>query len=269
MVHADFMTHRTHSRNASSARAIPVEKLLQKIEDDPVLPVWWGKNQKGMQAREELAREDIEKARMLWLEGRDFNVGLARRLGKVGLHKQLANRVAEPWMFIVVVLTATETDNYAALRTEGMAQPELEDVVVKTMTALKESTPQKLGRGAWHLPLVTGYDEVDLRARNFSDFDLCMVSSARCSRASYMTHEGKRDPVGDLDQAENLISNGHMSPFEHVAQAMTVEQWEEYAMAAAHEWATKRVPVGNFWGWKQFRKTLRNEHDYSKIKGAR
>ena len=56
MVHAELMTHRMFSRNSASSRAIPTEKLLARIEEDPVLPVWWGKNQSGMQAREELRR---------------------------------------------------------------------------------------------------------------------------------------------------------------------------------------------------------------------
>jgi hypothetical protein len=52
IVHAELMTHRVFSRNSASSRAIPTERLLERIERDPVLPVWWGKNQSGMQARE-------------------------------------------------------------------------------------------------------------------------------------------------------------------------------------------------------------------------
>ena len=51
---AEFNTHRVFSRNSSSSRAIPVKKMLEQVQTDPAMPVWWGKNQPGMQAREEL-----------------------------------------------------------------------------------------------------------------------------------------------------------------------------------------------------------------------
>ena len=57
IVLAEHNTHRMYSRNAASSRAIPVEKMLTPIEEAPMLPVWWGKNQSGMQAREVLSDE--------------------------------------------------------------------------------------------------------------------------------------------------------------------------------------------------------------------
>ena len=53
-VHSEMMTHRMLSRNASSSRAIPVEKMLKQVAENPAMPIHWGKNQAGMQAREEL-----------------------------------------------------------------------------------------------------------------------------------------------------------------------------------------------------------------------
>jgi hypothetical protein len=41
-IHSEFMTHRAFSRNASSSRAIPVERLIQDVIDDPAMPVYWG-----------------------------------------------------------------------------------------------------------------------------------------------------------------------------------------------------------------------------------
>lgn len=48
-IHAEFMTHRVFSRNASSSRAVPVKKMIQDVIDDPAMPVRWGANQPGMQ----------------------------------------------------------------------------------------------------------------------------------------------------------------------------------------------------------------------------
>ena len=50
-IHSELMTHRVFSRNASSSRAIPVAKVLSQVWNDPAMPVHWGKNQAGMQAR--------------------------------------------------------------------------------------------------------------------------------------------------------------------------------------------------------------------------
>ena len=40
--HAEVMTHRMFSKNAASSRAIPTEKIIQAILDDPAMPVYWG-----------------------------------------------------------------------------------------------------------------------------------------------------------------------------------------------------------------------------------
>ncbi len=54
------------SRNASSSRAIPVRRMISDIVRDPVLPVWWGKNEPGMQSREELTGPALQDVQGLW-----------------------------------------------------------------------------------------------------------------------------------------------------------------------------------------------------------
>ena len=50
----EFNTHRMLSKNASSSRAIPVQKMIDAVIDGPAVPMFWGKNQPGMQAQVEL-----------------------------------------------------------------------------------------------------------------------------------------------------------------------------------------------------------------------
>jgi thymidylate synthase ThyX len=70
---------------------------------------------------------------------------------------------------------------------------------------------------------------------------LAAISTARCARVSYLTHEGKRDITKDLDLHDRLEADSHMSPFEHVARAMTdLDMWEN-------------PKSGNFFGWHQYR----------------
>jgi hypothetical protein len=269
IVHSELLTHRLFSRNSASSRAIPTEKLLARIETDPALPVWWGKNQSGMQAKEELDIAGKDDAQNGWLRGRDAMTKLARQLGEIGLHKQIANRVVEPWMFITVIVSATEYDNWNALRVDPDAQPELCHVATMAQEIHRKSEPRQLVSGEWHLPLVTGNDEDRLRVDGFTDRDLCFISVGRCARVSYLTHDGVRDPKADIELAgERLLKSGHMSPFEHVAQALTEAEWYRYSNELAAVWIKNRIPVGNLWGWRQLRKTLRNEHDFSLVKKA-
>lgn len=263
IVHEELMTHRVFSRNAASSRAIPVEKLLGRIEEDPVMPVWWGKNQSGMQAREELTGDVLEEAKRLWLRTVMDGVHAAKALGAVGLHKQIANRAAQLGMFITIVCTASEWDNFFALRDHAAAQPELADVAGKAHRLWKESRPKRLSSGQWHLPYVTNFDVEDLVGPYGLD-EICRISIGRCAAVSYLNQD-KRDPPADLARADKLASAGHMSPFEHVAQAMTEEEWVLYGTEMAARWVDRRVPMGNLWGFRQYRKTLTNEHDFSKI----
>jgi thymidylate synthase ThyX len=259
IVHAELMTHRVFSRNSASSRAIPTEKLLARIENDPAIPVWWGKNQSGMQAREELTGEDLLRAQDRWRAAVLSGVWHARRLGETGLHKQIANRAAELGMFITVVVTATEFDNFFALRDHAAAQPELADVAGKAHRLWRESQSQQLASGGWHLPYVTGHGEI------FNTVDeVCRVSIGRCASVSYLNQD-KKDPPADIARADKLAVAGHMSPFEHVAQALTWEEWGRYSREASLAWTHERVPVGNLWGWRQYRKNVPNEHDFSKI----
>ena len=289
IVLAEFNTHRMFARNSASSRAIPVEKMLRRVLEDPFVPEYWGKNQKGMQAEQELLKEEQECAEEEWLYARDRAVDSARSLLNIGVHKQLTNRLIEPWLWHTIIFTATELDNFYALRANKMAQPEFRTPAEMLLDVYHASKPMELEAGEWHLPLVTNYEvflsdathrtwkrpnvEEDGRMRDqVMDQDewkyWAKVSVSRCARISYLTHEGKRDLSEDIAKHDELLTNGHMSPFEHPAMALTRTQWQALARSMANEWIERRIPTGNFWGWHQYRKTLRNEHDFSKIGAA-
>lgn len=232
-IHAEFMTHRMFSRNAASSRAIPVEKLIQRVVDDPFIPIHWGLNQKGMQADEVMPEGDQDYCRMKWVEARDNAVESVRKLLNINLHKQIANRLLEPWMFITVIASATSFEHFRKLRVHPAAEPHFQKLAGMMVDARDQSTPQKLNPGEWHLPL-TGFDGDE----ELSQSDLVKVSVARCARVSYLTHDGKRDVQADLDLYDRLLSNKHWSPFEHAAYATSDSTWH-----------------GNFRGWIQDRKT--------------
>ena len=251
---AEFNTHRAFSRNSASSRAIPVEKMLKKVEEDPFVPVHWGKNQKGMQANDEVSPELAWTSEVEWLSARDAAVKHAKELLKLGIHKQITNRLLEPWLWHTVIVTATEWSNFFALRCHPDAQPEIQRIARMMKELHDASKPRHVDDHGWHLPLVD--DHQQLIDDGFSADDIARISVGRCARVSYLTHDGKRDPNADIELAERLKLSGHSSPWEHVGQPM--ERWwlDEPGLTG---WD------GNFYGWHQLRKTLLHEDDFGEL----
>ena len=184
---AEFNTHRVFSRNSASSRAIPTEKLIARIIEDPVYPVEWGLNQRGMSAQEVLTPEDERRARDVWDAAMSNAIAAVREMQLYHVHKQIINRILEPFMWHTVIVTSTEWGNFFALRCASNAQPEIRVAAERMRDAYNASEPHRLEVGQWHLPFVQ-HDE--------RTFDLQIqkkVSAARCARVSYLTHEGKRD----------------------------------------------------------------------------
>ena len=242
-IHSELMTHRVFSRNAASSRAIPVKKMIDAVRHDPALPLWWGRNQSGMQAREEIDEATRATAQAEWRRALANALETAERLSAedVNLHKQLVNRILEPFAWITVILTATEWANFFAQRTHEDAQPELRHIALQMQDVYRESVPAALEPDAWHTPLILP-DEASLPLET-----RLQVSVARCARVSYLSHDGSREVAKDLDLFEKLVgggANGHWSPFEHVATPLR----------DAAAWS------GNFRGWEQFRKRFPQEN---------
>jgi thymidylate synthase ThyX len=247
---AEVNTHRVLSRNSASSRAIPIEKMIQRVLEDPYVPTHWGKNQRGMQAERDVDSDSRNQAEVIWFESRDDAIGNAQRLLDVGIHKQITNRLLEPFMWHTALVTGTEWSNFFNLRDNKDAHPDFRDLAHAMRELRAKSEPIKRGYQDWHTPLA--WDE-DLDgfiddARNLGlpdpnwDELRCKVSVGRCARVSYLTHDGKRDPQADVDLCERLLSSGHMSPFEHVARPMTDEELDLFAQK-------KMVWNGEKWIW--------------------
>src|SRR4051794_21142178 len=96
-IHSELLTHRLFSRNAASSRAIPIIKMIRSILRSPAKPVSWGQNGKGMQAKRDLPSGRRAAAELVWLLACWCACGFSWLLYKLGVHKQLANRVTEPF----------------------------------------------------------------------------------------------------------------------------------------------------------------------------
>lgn len=284
-IHAEVMTHRLFSRNASSSRAIPVKRMIEDVLRDPAMPIHWGKNQRGMQADGEndapifintyFDSDGVPDRHVMeygseqaWLFARDRAVEVAQAFDAAGYHKQVVNRLIEPFTHINVVVTATNYANFFWLRRHPDAQPEIKALADAMWDALQASTPRVLQPGEWHMPFVTDEDRDRVEMvyggnGNVLEIpvgvaDLIKVSVARAARTSYLTHDGRvPDFNEDVALYDRLVGSAplHASPAEHQARAdeplftsTNTTVWENAHLA------------GNFDpGWVQYRKTLPGE----------
>lgn len=240
-IHAELLTHRVFSKNSSSSRAIPVKVMRKAVLDNPAMPVHWGANRPGMQATEELTGWRLVSAKTIWRLASKVAVFFSWALDKVGLHKQIANRVTEPYQWMNVVLTGTEFENFYALRAHKDAQPEFQKLARMMREAQMNDKPVFRPPGdteaSWHLPYIAANERL-----KFPLDKLLKMSTARCARVSYNLFDGKPSTMlKDIELYHKLVGSmpRHMSPAEHQAQS-----------------EIPNFASGNYMGWFQHRKTL-------------
>ena len=242
---AEFNTHRVLSRNSASSRAIPYKKMRDKALNNLAYPVSWPAEQKGMQGGAELDDQTVTTAREFWESARDEAVKHADALHVWGVHKSVINRLLEPFIPHKAIVTATDWDGFFEQRLHPDAQPEIHELAKQMALAMRLSTITTLDPGEWHTPYISESDKEDILASHWEmHFDnpidaVLAVSSARCARVSYETHDGVRDPEKDFELYFRLKDHkpAHASPFEHVARPVVpgslyhssnFTKWEQY-----------------------------------------
>jgi thymidylate synthase ThyX len=278
IVLAEFNTHRAFSRNSASTRAIPVAKGLAAVEANPYVPDRWLANSRGMSPVGEVPPDAAARAGEVYQRALAAAVAGAAELAALGVAKEIAGRLAEPYAWHTVVVTATEWGNFLGQRCAPDAARPLRLAAIAMRDALEGSEPRRVdalavGSAALHLPFVGPDDAAPLAEAFGADAAdpllLAAISSARCARVSYLTHDGRRSVREDVALAVRLVTAGHMSPFEHAARPASVEDVAEaLADVAGVAVDTARVnpaawAFGNFRGWVQLRKNIPGEADAS------
>ena len=270
IVVAELNTHRALSRNSASSRAIPFKKMLEQLEAQTFVPTAFQKDHSGMQGTEYFTDEDnkielsgggyysdLQRIKGEWIIARNRAIESAKTLNSLGVTKQLCNRLLEPFLYHKVLITATEWENFLALRAHDQAEIHIQDAAYKILDALNQSKPKLLQPGEYHLPFSDNISDERINQELFqgvmqpgSEVDKevfnharIKISVARCARVSYNNFEGKDDYKADEKLYDNLLSSGHMSPFEHIASALSSNE-----------------PSGNFKGFLQLRKIIENEN---------
>lgn len=280
---AELNTHRMLSRNSASSRAIRFEKMVESVQKNPFIPSKWQKDHAGMQGTEYITDPLlINQMENAWEEARDNAIDVATRMNNAGLTKQICNRLLEPFMYHTALITATELENFFALRAHDMAEVHLQELAYKYLEACNASEPKLLKAGEWHIPFGDQFDEEKLdKAMDDYYFDKgqlvdkdivnakVRLATVRCARISYVTPGSKQkiDYQADLELHDRLAASGHWSAFEHCARAMSEEEMEAYALfwprdtdRPANVAMMKEGVCGNFRGFIQYRKMFENEN---------
>lgn len=192
IIHAEMLTHRMFSRNASSSRAVPVQKMIEAVKNNTFCPFEFQKAHKGMQGSEYFTDEDKEDCIKLWLESAELALQQAEKMKEKGITKQIINRILEPYQYYTVLITGSRESwqNFFNLRcpdyegfksrkeaskeffekgnidtskwsdldwlqlNKGHAEIHIMDLAEKIYDAMNESTPKQLSPNEWHIPMV-------------------------------------------------------------------------------------------------------------------
>lgn len=279
-IHGEFMTHRTFSRNASSSRAIPTAKLIEEVRAPSLMakPAKWVKNEPGMQGYTELTGAYLDEAIFLWEKAGRWAANMAENMLTDEIHKQIINRILDPFIHIKVVATATDAGwlNFFGLRLDKAADPTMQALAEEAFVQYKLRGPELLQPGSWHLPYITAGDSTATMLYLQPDWEqqtgehaesvpmdaiyelLKKISVARCARVSYNSFETQKLSTieEDLKLYDRLVGSQplHASPAEHQATPDSKRDILEFMPM----WDNARQH-GNFTGWRQFRKMLPNE----------
>lgn len=284
-IHSELMTHRVFSRNAGSSRARPSLAIIEQVEQEPWGPIHWGSNKPGMQAGEELTGMTLDLAKSDWQKAAKHAGACAREMLEKGLHKQVVNRVLEPYTYIDVLVTATDYANWFALRDHPDAQPEIQELAKLMKDEYTQGIPQEIHTGQWHLPFITDEDwkaaerycQIGRITRDMPSYReklmvVLKVSTARCARVSYKAFDGKVAPIEkDIELHDQLLGKQpvHASPAEHQATPLGEIQMHTKPYARRDDPFGEKPQEFHFYGepsawsnlrgWMQYRKTLPNE----------
>ena len=264
---SEVNTYKMLEKNTSSSRAIPVEKMIKVVKEDPFIPLAFQKQHKGMQGTEYITDEkELEYCIDLWLDGRDSALSVVDDFIEKGVSKQVLNRIMEPWMWVTQLITGSRESfehlfeqrcpiyNVEGLKftskkeaielyphlkdmtdlewlqcNSGQAEIHFMDLAEKMYDALNESTPDILKGGEWHIPFSEDiWDFGDTNMLNFPDF--IKMSVCLTAKISY-TKIGDENTI-TLEKAkemyEKLKNSGHWSCFGHIAKCMTYEDYRSW-----------------------------------------
>lgn len=260
---AEVLTHRMFSRNTSSSRAIATAAMIDQIRKSPAVPVHWGQNQPGMQATQETNNRvvvggNVYTNQEAWLYARDRALETATAFADSNYHKQVVNRLLEPWAMVKMVCSATDWSNFFELRCHPDAQPEIRVLAEQMQASLENSRPEQLDPDQYHLPYVnndawTACEAWAAEAPGRVAMDAALqLSASCCAQVSYRTTDESLRKAFKIYHRLVGSHPRHLSPFEH--QAKPILSIKDRGVT--HVDIMGRPWCGNFCGFVQHRHVI-------------
>ena len=262
---AEVNTHRMLSKNTSSSRAIPFEKMVEAVQNNPFIPIAWQKEHTGMQGYEYITyRPAIEKRNNDWLDSMDFIIEKAKQMNSnvenlidgEGVTKQICNRLLEPFMWTTMLITGSREgwENFFELRCpryEIPLTPDNSEVAIGK--SWKELMNWKGTGGIWagdfntnnvieKLSYNKGAAEVHMMTLAESIYDAVNESTPKQLQAGewHIPFEDKIDLIDWLDEVNN---DGHLDgDLDEQDRLFEIDKIKISTAMAAH---TSYTVVGN------------------------
>lgn len=290
---SELNTHRMFSRNSASSRAIPIAKVIENVQANCAMPVAWGANQAGMQAEKECdntvkvwngyeACWEYMVAPDAWQEASFQAIKYAGALSDAGYHKQIANRLLEPFQMMRTIVTSTDYENFFHLRCHKDADPTIQELARCMKEAYQESElsgkVQTLQVGQWHTPFVDHWGDDDggmmygLRVDkdNFhypilwlTEEEALKVSSSCCAQVSFRKLDTSLEKA--ISIYDKLVNSKpvHASALEHCASPIDVNYsssvWSMLDIdGVTHMDKEENYYSGNFKSFIQYRQLIKD-----------
>lgn len=221
VLQAELRTHRSTGQSHYSSRAIPTDKLIKQVQENPFIPLW-REFQKGMSGSDTLSGDVKQEASEIWKSAAKSAIWHVNKLKEMGIAKEQRNRLLEPFMVGDCVVTASDYawSHFFNLRCVEGVQPEFKEVADKMLVEYHISTPKPLNLKEWHI----AFEDKN----NYSNEEKLKMSVARCARTSYLNHQSTIDYLKDFELYQRLIESKHLTPFEHQLQAQPTGQYAQY-----------------------------------------
>lgn len=220
----EFMKHKMFIKNIGNFKQDTILTTIESVEKDMSLLKNIGKKTKKI---EKIAHDLKFKVTQMWLNRAKKVENEAKKLINLGMHKQIANKILEPYVFNTILITGTQKSysDFFLLAEKRQKIKEMQILANEIILIYKNNKPVLLPEGSWHLPYIT---QGDLDIINFDDYNQCMdilckISAVRCLKMNYFNFSSNSHfDIGlELDVYNKMIESFpvNISFTEHIAMS--------------------------------------------------
>ena len=250
IIHAEMMTHRMFSRNASSSRAVPVDKMIKAVKENTFCPFEFQKSHKGMQGSEYFTGIERQECINLWLESAELALQQAEKMKAKGISKQIINRILEPYQYYTILITGSREgwENFFSLR---MPEYHLENVpTVNEDLSLNSKTLTLIGKSKKELlkqineidnDSYTGFKNI---VNSYSDLDWLKINKGQAEIHMMMLSEEIYDCIQESTPVQLKECEWHI-PMISDLESLKLSTYDQIKLSVGRAANTSYTVVGD------------------------